>query len=518
MFSIATRMDRPHRALVIIPRGVLALALVSVAACATTRTRADEAFARHDYQAAADLYDQLVARAPDDQGMRARRAEARTSALATRAAGLHATRDRAALDVTLRELAALLATRDRWAGDGDPPTHAAIADEVTWARARLTAQIGGLVTAHRPLAAEAVLASRRAVLTASDFVSLWPTLTAEVRGAGRTICVAVTPREPERSPYLADLATRYCTHFGVAAGAPIALPFTIAGVAIDGEVRGMTAAQRSRLDQTVARVVAASPWAGTPGSPRSAAALVGSQAARFGVRPMKLDASWTETIPYQHRESYRESYQESYSDQESYTVQVPHFSSRTESYSCGYGSSARTCTRSVSHTDYRSETRHRTVTKYRTAYRDAWRMVTRYRHEPRVFSYQAIEQIADYDGDWRLEIPLGPAAAPAIATVVTRSHRAGIDHDVRFDPAGVMPSRANLPSHDDWFERLRADFETDLDRALASAWIASFCREPLYDLEAAARCTHGAATPPHAPVAALTVVFGAETSQVLALK
>lgn len=43
--------------------------------------------------------------------------------------------------------------------------------------------------------------------------------------------------------------------------------------------------------------------------------------------------------------------------QESYTEQVPYPS--TESYNCGYGSSYRMCTRSV--TQYRSETRYRTV-------------------------------------------------------------------------------------------------------------------------------------------------------------
>jgi hypothetical protein len=44
---------------------------------------------------------------------------------------------------------------------------------------------------------------------------------------------------------------------------------------------------------------------------------------------------------------------------ETYTVQVPYTS--TESYSCGSGTHYQTCTRMV--TNYRSETRHRTVTK-----------------------------------------------------------------------------------------------------------------------------------------------------------
>lgn len=43
------------------------------------------------------------------------------------------------------------------------------------------------------------------------------------------------------------------------------------------------------------------------------------------------------------------------------SYQVPETYTTSESYSCGYGSSARTCTRSVSHTRYR--TAHRTVTR-----------------------------------------------------------------------------------------------------------------------------------------------------------
>lgn len=52
-------------------------------------------------------------------------------------------------------------------------------------------------------------------------------------------------------------------------------------------------------------------------------------------------------------------HQEMRNVQESYTVQIPY--STYESYSCGYGTSYQTCSRMV--TNYRSETRYRTVTK-----------------------------------------------------------------------------------------------------------------------------------------------------------
>lgn len=48
---------------------------------------------------------------------------------------------------------------------------------------------------------------------------------------------------------------------------------------------------------------------------------------------------------------------------EAYQVSTPYQVSRSESYSCGYGSSPRTCSRMVTSTQYRYETRYRLVTR-----------------------------------------------------------------------------------------------------------------------------------------------------------
>src|SRR5689334_1103896 len=123
--------------------------LVALSACATMRTRADEAYTRHDWEKASELYDLLVQQHPAERGFLARRAEARARALAARTATFHAERVRATLDDSVRDLATLLAARDRWPGDGDLPTRAAIAAEAAWARDRVTDELRALIVQRR---------------------------------------------------------------------------------------------------------------------------------------------------------------------------------------------------------------------------------------------------------------------------------------------------------------------------------------------------------------------------------
>jgi hypothetical protein len=513
-----------------LPAAVALLTTASLWGCVTARGRADQSFERADYVAAAEQYDRLLAKDPTDAGLRARRDEARAAGLAALAARARDERIAGGAP-SLAAVGALITRRNQWPEHAGSWTATTIAEETAAAGVAVAAEIRGRLAAE-PLGAEADLAARGAQIPAAELAPLYADLGREVRAAGQARCKVTAPVDAAAEPYLARLTAAYCAHFGATAAAPPRLPHAVGAVALTGDIRGMTAAQRARLDAALDGWLRASPWY-EPGATAAAATVTGAQAASFAARPVTLDAPWTEYISYQVQEPYQESYQESYREsyqepyqesyRESYTERVAHTSYRSESYSCGYGTSQRTCTRSVPHTDYRSETRYRTAyrTKYRTAYRTAYRTkyrtayrtVTRTRSEPRTHHYLATARSGLYTGTWSLALDLG--AAPLELRIDAADQRMGYDHDEYFPAAGVEPSRANLDSFDVWSERLLLRLGTELPSRLVAQWGASFCREATYTAETAARCGYAAVLP--APARGeLSRLFGGDVDRVVA--
>jgi len=87
------------------------------------------------------------------------------------------------------------------------------------------------------------------------------------------------------------------------------------------------------------------------------ASLTAASTVPMPIRP--VEASWNLVTNFHHFETR--------TFQESYLVSTPYTTTRSESYSCGsgYGATAsyRTCSRTVTSTSYRHETRYRTVTR-----------------------------------------------------------------------------------------------------------------------------------------------------------
>jgi hypothetical protein len=494
-----------------------ALALLATStlwACVTARGRADQSFERADYVAAAEQYETLLAASPADGALRARRDAARAAALTQLAARARDERIAGGAP-SLPAVGALIARRNQWPEHLGSWTAATLAEETAAAGAAVQAEVRGQLAAE-PLGAEAALAARAALLPAAELAPLFAGLGAEVRAAGQARCKVTAPVDAEAEPYLARLAAGYCAHFGLTTPVATRLPDGVAALDLDGAITGMTAAQRARLDGALDGWLRASPWY-EPAAETATATVAGSQAASFASTEVTLSAPWTELVSYQVQESYQEPYQESYqqSYQQSYTVSVPYTTHRTESYSCGYGTNHRTCTRSVSQTSHRTETRYRTAyrTAYRTKYRTAHRTVTRTRSEARTYHYDATARNARYRGSWALSLGLGPA--PLDLHIDAADQKSGYDHDASFGPAGVAPTRANLDSFDVWSERLLLRLGAELPARLVAQWAASFCREPQYSAETAARCGYGAALPAPAR-GALSRLYGGDVDRVIA--
>jgi len=492
--------------------GVVSLVAL-VSACVVTHGRADRAFNRADYVSAAEQYAVLVESEPGDAGLRARRDEARGRALIAMAARVRVLRGRAQWEPALVALGELLSRRRTWQGVDHPEATSAVVAEVAAATSFLTEQIRRLAL-EAPLGAEVALSARRQQLDAPELATLWTSLAADVRSAGEARCSRVGAADGVQA-YLTRLTVAYCAHFGVGVHAPGPLPDAVAGLSIEGEVSGMTPLQRAQLRATLDELLRQTPWFGD-GETRARTVLSGHQAVATSSVAVEQTATWWKSETYQDRESYQEPYQESYlqSYQESYTVQVPYTTYRTETYSCGYGKSASTCSRSFSSTQSRSETRYRTAQRNatRTAYRTAWRTVTRTRSLPQTYRFAATERTGKYSAAWNVGIELG--AVPLEVRVALDDRKTGYDHDVSYPAADVKPSRAGLPSLEGWSAKLLEQLRTTFVARLQRHWQTAFCDRPSFDAESAARCAFGATLPP-AGRQALLPVFGGDVERVV---
>jgi hypothetical protein len=448
-------------------RCLMFAAAIAAPACATPRSRADDAFAGHRYQEAADGYAALADEAPDDTGLAGRLREARTRALVAKAGEVRAAREAGRAPVALRELAVLLEARDGWQLAGVPAVATAVAAEVAWASEHVRREIDGFVRAKRPAAARAVVASRRALLAFADFAPLWTALDATLARAGAELCGSL-----DGTPYLAALAAAHCAKAGIEV-VPGALPHVVGGVTLDGEVAGLAGPQRAELVAALERGLAGSPWYARGAQARAAVAVDGSQRVDRSSRRVTVELPWYESVPR--------------------TAHVP-------AIGFGVGSGVGVIATAA--------TMLTVVAIVPT---------TEYVQEERWLTYQAVRHDAEYRGDVRLAIALGPASRPVAVQVSDRIHRSGDDHDVLHDGAGLSPHRAALPTDADWSQHLIGKLETQWTAHLAAHWRTSFCEEVEYTIETAARCALGA-TPPPAARAALAAVLGPDIDLVLAAR
>lgn len=133
--------------------------------------------------------------------------------------------------------------------------------------------------------------------------------------------------------------------------------------------------------------------------------------------------------------------------------------------------------------------------------------ITMYEPQRRSLDYAAVERHGTYSGELHVDLePLGVGASEASSLT-----RQGDDTDVSDPDAGVAPTRARLPTADDYAASEGAALADHTRTALARAYREQRCNRDAYTLEQAATCAYGdaGAAPPEVH-AALRETFGAE--------
>lgn len=482
----------------------LVLAVALMAGCAASvASRADDALERHQYLAAAELYDQLVKQHPSDAKAIARRTEARNAVLRELLAETAQLRTRGRLDAATTKLAELLVRRDAWTMKVDPETAKQLTIEVVAAGSAIATSVSQTAGVAGPLSAEQIAMHYAPLMTHHDFQNWRREIEDSVHTAGAAVCTSLAPRAT--SPYLSWAIAAYCKHFGITDVTVLPRGNLRTGVLIEGSIVGIPPEHTVRIRETLTGVFRESVWFSPDATRPARANLGGKLTATYERRTVGKTATWIEKVPYTDYETKQESYQEPYNDTESYQEQVPHTEYHSESHPCG----SSTCSESVPTTVYSSESRTRTVTKYRTAYRAVTVPVTKYRDVPRSFTYEATERSGRYVSSLRIRVDR--EALDVAAEISGDFFEHGFDHDVTNVDAGVSPSRANLPSLADFTAREEGRLRDELRRKLEVRYAELYCAAKTFGVEEAAACAYLA--PARVPMAVHTTlhgVFGAD--------
>ena len=458
------------------------LAVFVLASCATTKGRADELYDEGRFIEAAELYDQLAREHPDDVEVKIQRTRARNGALRVQLAYVTKVRIAGHRELAGQQLQKLFAMRDGWRMTAEPAIAKLLETEVTETGRWLESVVANRVRTAGPLVGESIALAYQDLFAHPELDRWRMSIGQAIEGAARDVCARIAPTTT--TPYWSWIANRYCVHFNIRAIEPMRLPNLRAGIAVTGTVQGTSTGETERMRVALANAFRTSVWFSTDGAAPVRATVSGWITTAFDSRSVTKTADYTEQIPYTDYETVQESYQEPYDDTEYYTEQVPHTEYRSETYSCG----DTTCSRTVPETVYRSESRTRTVTKYRTAYRPVTRPVTRYRSEARTYTYAGVEHAGRYKSALRLS--LGPELDSLIAEVMQNTTETGFETDASFPQAGVYPQSAILTTAEGFVALEGRRLVADLLVRLHALYAARYCRAAEFTLEEAARCAY----------------------------
>ncbi len=492
----------------------LGILTVLLAGCGhSTRSRADSAYERGDYETAATLYAHVLQAEPGDADAKDRLQDARRRVLAASAGEIGRVRAAGKNEEALALLTRLLSRRREWSFAGDAATQKETKEHVAWADGYMRAEIGRFVAARMPLSAEALLVRYAGALRDPELVATEKDTRALVRAAGQASCSDATGKVSVDTPFLARRVGKLCEHYGAAPPAQAKLPFLVSQVSTAGDIAGTSPEDRNAIAAAVQHGLEKSVFWDATTDHAAGAATSGRNVARFWSRNTVLTRPWVESVPYQAMESYQEPYTETVPTTETYYESVPYTAYETRQRPCGNT----TCSESYPVTKYRDHQRTRTVMRQQTAYRTRERVVTRYRDENRIFTFEAREDSAAYDTDVTVRVDVRQGLAPFAFQVSGHGKKSGFVHDASFPPAGVSPSRADLPTASSWLAAQLPGLEEQTRRAADEHFRLSFCERSAFTIEEAARCAYGKSPLPPAARTGLAQALGPDVDNVLGL-
>lgn len=471
--------------------GVLVALVAFGSGCTTLRGRADDALTKGDYRGAAQLYKQVLAEHPNDPEAKAKLVRAERGLLDEGLDGFEGNRSPATALAALK-------VRDGVANDAiDAGLQKRFEGLFHWTSDHMTTLVKTETQTGRALAAREHVNGWSGLLDRRELAYLAPSFDEMIAASGRRTCALATVTAKDE-PFALELVAAYCKEVGGTMPPWRPRPFLVNGIVTHGFITGTPPDEQRLVEGIIEDALQQSVWYSPAANAKANAELSGLVSARFGATPTDLSRSWTERVAYQATETYSDPIQVPYTAHETYLESVPYTAYETTVENCG----RKLCNRTRPVTKYRTEQRSRPVTRYRTEYVEKTRMVTRYRDEPRVFSYRAIKHEGRYQASYDVAINLGQNHRVTPLREVAEDAKSAFEHDVEFAPAGVHPESGAIPTARAWRDQQRARVSRRIGEALHKAWTDNFCSEAVASIEEAARCVHARPRKPPAAVRA----------------
>jgi hypothetical protein len=336
-----------------------------------------------------------------------------------------------------------------------PDTRAALNTEIVGANETVRVAVHGPLAAGQPLAAEAALARLAPFLSDALMAPYRQEAAEAIRKTGQQTCARLQGTVSSETPYWALGVSRYCAHFGTSF-APPPRATALRSFEVTGTLAGLSAEQAAVLRDSVADWLRASLWFDADGQAIGRGTIDGSYGASFKRQTVTLHA------PYKQRVGVYSS--SIVPPQQTYDARgVPIYNNPTSS---------------------------------------SWGVAM----VDQTFAYDAEEVRGDYTFTASVNLDVG-AAAPVSLAMRRAQGIKGYQHDVTFEPGGIVPRHDDLPSARQWFQEQVAAMWGKAVWALNRKFIDAHCKRESYAPDEAVRCVV-AGQQPTAALAALTQAIG----------
>ncbi|MBX7097043.1 MAG: hypothetical protein K1X89_04950 [Myxococcaceae bacterium] len=462
-------------------RSRLPVLLLCLAAGACTRFRAANELAEQGkFVEAAELFERLHQEKPDDPEIAEHLERARRRAVEQALGQSRRARLEGHSDEAFHTYAKGLELRDRWSVKLDGALESTVDEAHEDLVAQLRQQAAPFASAGEGLALQALTHRHDFVLRFPEQKGLRDELTAQTQATGRARCEALRKNAGADRPYWSLLVARYCAHFNVDGPRQWPLPELLNAATTSAAVSGLAEGHAGALEGALRTVFDASPWYSDKGTAAGALAIAGQAAQRTTERPVTLSAEWTEKVPYTVNVT------------KTLEEEVP--VTECETYE----------TRSATG---QTLVQSREVQRTKKKTREVVVAETRFRDVPRVFEYQAlrVERAASYSVRATLSAQGQTIASAGRDEQDTQS---AYLHDVRFEPAGVVPQRPGFGPAEHWYRGRTDELIANFTTALSDAYRARFCTSGSLALEEAARCVRVKRQVPTAAVLSLKAELG----------
>lgn len=342
------------------------------------------------------------------------------------------------------------------------------------------------------LEAEARLSNLEPALELARLESFVAELEKELRSVGARRCAVLSPLA--RTPWFARFMAGYCLHFKASATPIPPMPERRSSIALKVDALKARSQLQTSLEQTLTRGLQSSPWYEAKAAGALPVQVNGSIESERTTEPINAFVEWTETETYSTNETVTENYTETYSAMENRPYQRMYTENESYTYSCGSGTSYRTCTGYRTVTRYRTEYRMETVMKTRPATRQVMKTVYKTRPVAKRFDYPATHVKTRNAGVLTLALALPATAAPLSVQVKDEANTDDLEHQATHAPAKLTPHVAVVVDEGGFEARLLATLQQKVRTALESAWVTSFCPGDETP-ESAARCVASKSAP-----------------------